>query len=334
MNNFIPSMTQADCFAAARHHTQALVASRKLVRVLNQIKEKERYAALYKSSFMCGRYDDEIEALYDQVAELEGYSMANALELEQIEAKRREDEAQRMARLLHLTGPALVPTPSAAVTPPPNPSATPRTEQLTLFGPGPAKMDTRPSGSQSANHDWAVESDVAIGFEHFTEAAEEAQTSHSAVILQPNVTTNSKPAMVVAAASTPVSAPQTDPQTERALPEADKVVAKTEQKIPFTFAYAVDPPKPDSQRHDSPQLPSSQSSDSQPPSSQSSNSQLPSSQSSDSESPSMIARDSVEGMEADSGTASGEDAADVQRSEEHRVVAALLALLQIERGSL
>ena len=77
-------MTQADCFAAARHHTQSLVASRKLVRVLNQIKEKERYAALYKSSFMCKRYDEEIEALYDQVAELEGYSMANALELEPV----------------------------------------------------------------------------------------------------------------------------------------------------------------------------------------------------------------------------------------------------------
>ena len=239
-----------------------------------------------------------------------------------------------MVRILQISAPALVPTPSAAVTPPPNPSAMPRTEQLTLFGPGPAKVDTRPTGSQSANHDWAVESDVAVGFEHFTETAAEVQTRHSVVIVPPNVMTNSGSGTVVAAALMPVSAPQTDPQTKRDLPEADKVVAKTEQKIPFTFAYAVDPPKPDSQKHDSPQLPSSQSSDSQPPSSQSFNSQLPSSQSSDSESPSMIARDSVEGMEADSGTSTGEDAPEVQRSEEHRVVAALLALLQIERDSL
>jgi len=50
--------------------------------------------------------------------------------------------------------------------------------------------------------------------------------------------------------------------------------------------------------------------------------------------PSVIARDSVEGMTADSGTASGADAADVQKSEEHRVAAALLALLQTERDSL
>ena len=71
---------------------------------------------------MCRRYDEEIEALYDQVAELEGYSMANALELEQIEAKRREDEAQRMVRLLHLTAPTL--EPAAAPSPPaPHPSS-------------------------------------------------------------------------------------------------------------------------------------------------------------------------------------------------------------------
>ena len=155
-------MTQADCFAAARHHTQSLVASRKLVRVLNQIKEKERYAALYKSSFMCKRYDEEIEALYDQVAELEGYSMANALELEQIEAKRREDEAQRMARLLHLTGPAL----ETAKAPSPPAQTAPRTEQLSLFGPAQAPIDTKPLGSQSAaDIAHATENDIALGME-------------------------------------------------------------------------------------------------------------------------------------------------------------------------
>ena len=254
---------------------------------------------------MCKRYDEEIEELHEKVAELEGYVLASELELEQIADKRREDEAQRMARILQISGPALVPTPSAAVTPPPNPSATPRTEQLPLFGPGPAKVDTRPTGFRSANHDWAVESDVAVGFEHFTEAADEVQTSPSAVIVPPNVMPPSEPAAVIAAASTPVSAPQ----TERVAPEADKLVAKTAQKIPFTFAYAVDPPKPDSQSHDSSRQPDSQSHDSP---------QLPSSQSSDSESPSVIARDIVEGMEADSGTASGRHAADVQMSEEHR----------------
>ena len=287
------TMTSSDCYAEARLKATIIICQRKLGRFLQRIAEKESYAALYKSKFMCERYDEEIEELYTKVAELEGYVLASELGLAQITDKRREDQAQRMARILQISGPALVPTPSAAVTPPPNPSATPRTEQLTLFGPGPAKVDTRPTGSQSANHDWAVESDVAVGFEHFTEAADEVQTTPSAV-------------------------------KEQDLPEADKVVAKTEQRIPFTFAYAVDPPKPDSQKHDSPQLPSSQSSNSQPPSSQRS----------DSESPSMSARDSVEGMEADSGTSSGEDAAEVQRSEEHRVVAALSALLQTERDSL
>ena len=79
---------------------------------------------------MCKRYDEEIEELHEKVAELEGYVLASELELEQIADKRREDEAQRMARILQISGPALVPTPSAAVTPPPNPSATPRTEPV------------------------------------------------------------------------------------------------------------------------------------------------------------------------------------------------------------
>ena len=178
MNNFTPSMTQADCFAAARHHTQSLVASRKLVRVLNQIKEKERYAALYKSSFMCRRYDEEIEALYDQVAELEGYSMANALELEQIEAKRREDEAQRMVRLLHLTAPTLEP---AAAPSPPAPTA-PRTEQLSMFGPGPAPIDTKPLGQLSAADQHAVENDIALGMEMANGSPETKSESALAVM--------------------------------------------------------------------------------------------------------------------------------------------------------
>ena len=328
------TMTSSDCYAEARLKATIITCQRKLGRFLQRIAEKESYAALYKSKFMCERYDEEIEELYAKVAELEGYVLASELGLAQITDKRREDQAQRMARILQISAPAVVPTPSAAVTPPPNPSATPRTEQLTLFGPGPAKVDTRPTGFRSASHDWAVEGDVAVGFEHFTEAADEVQTTPSAVIVPPNVMSPSEPAAVIATASTPVSAPQTDPQTERDLSEADKVVAKTEQNIPFTFAYAVDPPKSDSQSHESSRQPSSQSSDSQPPSSQSSNSQLRSSQSSDSEMPSVIARDSVEEIEADSGTASGEDAADVQSSEEHRVAAALLVPLQTERDSL
>ena len=180
MNNFIPSMTQADCYAAARHHTQSLVASRKLVRVLNQIKEKERYAALYKSSFMCKRYDEEIEALYDQVAELEGYSMANALELEQIEAKRREDEAQRMVRLLHLTAPTLEP---AAAPSPPAPTA-PRTEQLSLFGPAPAPIDTKPLGSQSAaDIAHGIENDIALGMEMASDTEPEPKSESALAVM-------------------------------------------------------------------------------------------------------------------------------------------------------
>ena len=179
MNNFIPSMTQADCYAAARHHTQSLVASRKLVRVLNQIKEKERCAALYKSSFMCRRYDEEIEALYDQVAELEGYSMANALELEQIEAKRREDEAQRMVRLLHLTGPAL----ETAKAPSPPAQTAPRTEQLSLFGPAQAPIDTKPLGQLSAaDREHAVENDIALGMEMANGSPEPKSESALAVM--------------------------------------------------------------------------------------------------------------------------------------------------------
>jgi len=175
------TMTSSDCYAEARLKATIITCQRKLGRFLQRISEKERYAALYKGNFMCERYDEEIEELHEKVAELEGYVLASELELEQIADKRREDEAQRTARILQISGPALVPTPFAAVTPPPNPSATPRTEQLTLFGPGPAKMDSRPTGFRSANHDWAVESDIAVGFEHFTKAADEVQTTPSAL---------------------------------------------------------------------------------------------------------------------------------------------------------
>ena len=93
--------------------------------------------------------------------ELEGHAMANELELEQFEAKRREDEAQRIVRLLHLTAPTLEP---AAAPSPPAPTA-PRTEQLSMFGPGPAPIDTKPLGQLSAADQHAVENDIALGME-------------------------------------------------------------------------------------------------------------------------------------------------------------------------
>ena len=105
----ISTVTNLDCYAAARHKTVIITCQRKVNRLLARIYEKESYAALYKSKFMCERYDEEIEALYAQVAELEGHAMANELELEQFEAKRREDEAQRIVRLLYLTAPTLEP---------------------------------------------------------------------------------------------------------------------------------------------------------------------------------------------------------------------------------
>ena len=85
----ISTVTNLDCYAAARRKTVIITCQRKVNRLLARIYEKESYAALYKSKFMCERYDEEIEALYAQVAELEGHAMANELELEQFEAKRR-----------------------------------------------------------------------------------------------------------------------------------------------------------------------------------------------------------------------------------------------------
>jgi hypothetical protein len=74
----------------------------------------------------------------EQVAELEGRVMATELELEQIAAKRQEHETLRLARLLQLSAPTL--DPAAPMPTLPMPSAPARTEQLTMFGPGPAKQ--------------------------------------------------------------------------------------------------------------------------------------------------------------------------------------------------
>ena len=178
MSNFTPTMTHHDCYAAARNQTQLIVSQRKVNRLLARIYEKESYAALYKSKFMCERYDEEIEALYSQVAELEGHAMANELELEQFEAKRREDEAQRIVRLLHLTAPTLEP---AAAPSPPAPTA-PRTEQLSMFGPGPAPIDTKPLGQLSAADQHAVENDIALGMEMANGSPETKSESALAVM--------------------------------------------------------------------------------------------------------------------------------------------------------
>ena len=216
-------MTSQDCYEVARRKTTIITSQRKLHRLLKAISEKERYAALYQSKFMCERYDSEIESLYDKVAFLEGHVMANELELEHIEAKRREAETQRLVRLFQFTAPTLdpaAPTPPAssrprteqlamfgpgpapianelelahieakrreaetqrlvrlfqltaptlepaAPTPTLQASSTPRAEQLAMFGPGPAPIDTKPVGNRSASdREWAIESDIAMGME-------------------------------------------------------------------------------------------------------------------------------------------------------------------------
>ena len=66
------TMTSSDCYAEARLKATIITCQRKLGRFLQRIAEKESYAALYKSKFMCERYDEEIEELYTKVAELEG----------------------------------------------------------------------------------------------------------------------------------------------------------------------------------------------------------------------------------------------------------------------
>ena len=149
-------MTSQDCYEVARRKTTIITCQRKLYRLLKAISEKERYAALYQSKFMCERYDSEIESLYDKVAVLEGHVMANELELEHIEAKRREAETQRLVRLFQFTAPTLDP---AAPTPPA--SSRPGTEHLAIFGPWQVAIDTKPLVDESAaEQDWATESDV------------------------------------------------------------------------------------------------------------------------------------------------------------------------------
>ena len=221
---FSAQMTSQDCYEVARRKTTIITCQRKLHRLLKAISEKERYAALYQSKFMCERYDSEIESLYDKVAVLEGHVMANELELAHIEAKRREAETQRLVRLFQLTAPTLDP---AAPAPTPQASSTPRAEQLAMFGPGPAPIDTKPVGNRSAaDREWAIENDIAVGMELAKETREEGK-SESAT-------------------------------------ETERVVAKPEPQPPFIFAYTFDPPKPDSQRPNS-QRADSQSPDSQRP---------------------------------------------------------------------
>jgi hypothetical protein len=226
MNNFTPTMTHRDCYAAARNQTQLIVSQRKVNRLLKRIDEKEKYAALYQSRFMCERYDEEIEALYAQVAELQGYAMANELDLEQIEAKRREDEAQRIVRLLHLTGPTLEP----AAAPSPLAPTAPRTEQLSMFGPGPAPIDTKPLGQLSAaDREHAVENDIALGMEMAFERPEPKAESGLAVMA---------PASSPAVTSKPMFAYSFPPTT--AAPESKGPVSQS----PATLSPVASPVVP------------------------------------------------------------------------------------------
>jgi len=221
-------MTSQDCYEAARRKTTIITSQRKLHRLLKAISEKERYAALYQSKFMCERYDSEIESLYDKVAFLEGHVMANELELEHIEAKRREAETQRLVRLFQLTAPTLepaVPTPTLQASSTPQAPSTPRAKQLAMFGPGPARIDTTPVGNRSAaDREWEMESDIAMGMALANESREEGKGESAS--------------------------------------ETEKVGAKPEPQPPFIFAYTFDPPKPDSQH------PNSRRADSQSPDSQ------------------------------------------------------------------
>ncbi len=244
------SVTNLDCYAAARRKTVIITCQRKVNRLLARIYEKESYAALYKSKFMCERYDEEIEALYSQVAELEGHAMANELELEQFEAKRREDEAQRIVRLLHLTAPTLEP---AAAPSPPAPTA-PRTEQLSMFGPGPAPIDTKPLGQLSAaDREHAVENDIALGIEMAFESPEPksesalavmAPASSSAVAAKPmfaysfpptTVAPESKgPAKQSSATPSPVAGPVVPSEVAASQVRQSQPVTKSPETVPDT----------------------------------------------------------------------------------------------------
>ncbi len=214
----VSTMTSQDCYESARQKTEIITCQRKLNRLLGAIAEKEKYAARYKSRLICALYDCEIEALYAEVAVLEGHVMANELALEEIEAKRREAETQRLVRLFQFTAPTLDP---AAPTPPA--SSRPRTEQLAMFGPGPAPIDTKPVGDQSAaEQEWATENDIAMGMELANEDCEEGSESERAVI---------------APAASPAASPAVALQAAPTQPE----VVKPEPQ-PYRFAYTFDPP--------------------------------------------------------------------------------------------
>jgi hypothetical protein len=214
----VSTMTIQDCYEAARQKTEIITSQRKLNRLLEAIAEKERYAARYKSRLICALYDCEIEALYAEVAVLEGYVMANELALEEIEAKRREAETQRLVRLFQFTAPTRDP---AAPTPPA--SSSPRTPQVGIFGPGPAPIDTKPVGDQSAaEQEWATENDIAMGMELANEDCEEGSESERAVI---------------APAASPAASPAVALQAAPTQPE----VVKPEPQ-PYRFAYTFDPP--------------------------------------------------------------------------------------------
>jgi len=272
------AMTRQDCYEVARCKTEIITSQRKLNRLLGAISEKERYAARYKSRLICALYDCEIEALYADVAVLEGYVMANELELAHIEAKRREAETQRLVRLFQLTAPTLDP---AAPTPTPQASSTPRAKQPAMFGPGPAPIDTTPIGNSSAaDRAWAVENDITVGTKLANETREEGKIESALAVIAPAVS--------------PSSAPSVASPTERAASETEKVVAKPEPQPPFIFAYTFDPPKPDSQR------PNSQRADSQSP---------------DSQRPVVVEKKSAGVLKEDSYPESARNAAGVQRAE-------------------
>ncbi len=176
--------------------------------------------------------------------------MANELELEQFEAKRREDEAQRIVRLLHLTAPTLEP---AAAPSPPAPTA-PRTEQLSMFGPGPAPIDTKPLGQLSAaDREHSIENDIALGMEKAFESPEPksesalavmAPASSSAVAAKPmfaysfpptTVAPESKgPAKQSSATPSPVAGPVVPSEVAASQVRQSQPVTKSPETVPDT----------------------------------------------------------------------------------------------------
>ena len=92
-----------------------------------------------------------------------------------------------------------------------------------MFGPGPAPIDTKPVGDQSAaEQEWATENDIAMGMELANEDCEEGSESERAVI---------------APAASPAASPAVALQAAPTQPE----VVKPEPQ-PYRFAYTFDPP--------------------------------------------------------------------------------------------